>query len=270
MLKRRKIAISQLTDTPICKGKGFGWNYQYGYTRAAEARAAGECGQDYLVFEQTQDHLLFVVCDGISMSYYGELAARFLGDHLLEWLSTRNSDEQAVSELQTLLDQYLREITRNAIELLQGHHLPDHIQGMLREVLMTKKAQGSGAIYGCGRIDRPSPLLPNGRILLAWQGDVRIRLWTDGMEQKGLLGKSFDNALQWNSIVGAVGGKPHIYTDTTRDWKQGAVLLYSDGLKTLDSFSEISTERLSQVMEREAEDESSDDMSVFYADWDFT
>ena len=59
---------------------------RYTYFRSSETRAHDEIGQDYLIFKLDPDKLVFCLCDGVSQSFYGDLAARYLGDHIIDWL----------------------------------------------------------------------------------------------------------------------------------------------------------------------------------------
>ena len=247
------------------------WDYHYGYSRSAESRAADDRGQDYLTFQEDGGSIIFVLCDGISMSYYGDFAARFLGNCLLDWLNSLPEGIQNEESLQQQLDQLLRERAVRATERLKYHQIPPHIRGIHREVLASKKELGSSAIYGCGRIDFPGERYPEGRIVLAWQGDIRLRLWAEQKECTAKLGDRFHTSHQWNSKSGPVGGMPHVHCESLcGEGDRGAVLLYSDGLKGIDSWNVIAGSQLSQAMTNEARNPSSDDMSVFYVRWNFT
>jgi len=151
---------------------------------------------------------------------------------------------------------------------LDRHRLPSRIQGLLRDIILDKKAKGSASMYGCGRIDLPGKAFPAGRIVLAWQGDIRLRVWKDGKEQTSMLGNRFDTRHQWNSVLGPVGGKPHLICEDLRSWKEGAVLLYSDGLQAIDAWDRFPHEKLAEVMKQEADHPSSDDISLLHILWD--
>ncbi|MCC6905159.1 MAG: hypothetical protein IT326_04890, partial [Anaerolineae bacterium] len=59
---------------------------RYAYSRSSDSMASQIEGQDYLCFQHNDQKLDFVVCDGVGSSFCGNLAARILGDNLLEWL----------------------------------------------------------------------------------------------------------------------------------------------------------------------------------------
>ncbi|WP_138755911.1 hypothetical protein [Paenibacillus sinopodophylli] len=244
------------------------WSYQYGYSRSAEAIASGDVGQDYVTLAEEQNHIAFALCDGISMSYFGDLAARFLGDRLRDWISTLNQGSLNARDLSNQLHGHLREWADKADSQLKDHQIPDGVKGMLRDVLLAKKKLGSATVYACGRIDMPSVAFPQGRIILAWQGDTRIRMWADQQEQKGYFGDRFHTREQWNTVNGPVGGMPHIYMNhLLHGDNEGRLLIYSDGLQIIDHSDDVSIEAISSVMKKEAVNPSSDDMSVFQIEW---
>lgn len=269
-MMNQRIQISQQSETEIRQVSRSVWEYEYGYSRSAESRNAGDSGQDYITFLEGEGYMLFVICDGISQSYFGEWAAKFLGDHLMDWLQNLNIGDWDEALLQRSLDRYLTNITVIATESLKLHQIPPHIHGMLRDVLSAKKDKGSGAVYGCGRIDLPNDDFPEGRLVLAWQGDIRLRLWSDQMEVTAKLGDRFHTFHQWNSAKGPVGGMPYVYCDSLRiGGTRGALLLYSDGLNALDPIEHISKDLLLLLLKAEAEEASSDDLSVFHLCWNY-
>ncbi|MCD1257397.1 hypothetical protein B5M42_000920 [Paenibacillus athensensis] len=265
-----RIQLPQSQETDIQEAAGVEWIYHYGYSRSAESREGGDDGQDYVSLLEDENSLCFVVCDGISMSYFGDFAARFLGNALIEWLQELARLSLPENELQSRLTRFLIEKASDATIALQEHVIPETIRGMLREVLLAKKQKGSGAMFACGRLDRPNDLFPNGRLVLAWHGDVRLRLWKDGAECSEQLGERLNTNQQWNSAMGPVGGAPRVVCQSLNNGQEsGGVLLYSDGLQTLDGLASVSKDGLKTALKREAMDPSSDDMSVVHVRWAF-
>ncbi|THF73932.1 hypothetical protein [Cohnella fermenti] len=265
--------MSQRMETEVrqrilCEGR----EYSYGYSRSRESRLGGEPGQDYLTFAESAEALCFALCDGIGLSYYGDYAARFVGDRLIDWLAELPRANEGGAELSYRLDRYMRQMTAEATEQLREHEIPPTITGMLREVLSVQKKKGSGTMYGAGRIDWPSAELPEGRIVLVWQGDIRIRLWADGVEASARLGDNFHTRHQWNSVAGPVGGPPCVHCDKLASLgRRGALTIYSDGLQALDRFaSPLPVPQLATLLNGEARHPSSDDISVFQANWELS
>ena len=59
------------------------------YCRSMECRISGEPGQDYDAYRVGRGSLQFCVCDGVGQSYFGDAAARFIGDLLITWLGDK-------------------------------------------------------------------------------------------------------------------------------------------------------------------------------------
>lgn len=270
---RRRVQLPQAVETPIQASIRSGWAYHYGYSRSAESREAGDPGQDYLTFEERAECLLFALCDGVSQSYYGDLAAKFVGDRLLDWLAVEGEADAEISGLdrQAHLDQYMRRMTATAGEIVRKHVIPPGIQGMLRDVLLEKRERGSATMYCGGRIDLPRESLPEGRLLLVWQGDIRCRVWSGDVEETSeRLGSRFHTTQQWNSVTGPVGGMPHVYESRLlQGGAGGELLLYTDGLGILDSYPRVSAHQLSECSDNEAMRPSSDDISYLQVNWQF-
>lgn len=249
-----------------------GWACRYGYVRSMECRQAGESGQDYLALDIGDQGLSFVLCDGISQSYYGELAARMVGDRLLDWLA--EAGEAARDEPEALRrhwDACSRELAASASQTIREHEISTDIQGMLREVLLDKKRLGSATVYCGGRIDFPCDAFPGGRLLLVWQGDIRCRIWNGTSEVTwSRLGNRFHTREQWNSIAGPTGGIPHLFMDRLlHGARRGELLIYTDGLKVLDSHNPVTGQALAQAVASASGQPASDDISYLQVQWDY-
>ncbi|PQP89513.1 hypothetical protein [Paenibacillus sp. AR247] len=136
---------------------------RYAYGRAMETLLQGENGQDFVGVQTYGDVCNFVLCDGVSMSYQGDFAARFLGNTLLDWLDhTRDWSSAGFTEFMT-------SITESASAQLRRLAPPGGVPSLLREVLEDKQRMGSQSMYICGRIELPISRKKQGR------------LWTDGL-----------------------------------------------------------------------------------------
>ena len=235
----------------------------YAYARAAETRAAGDRGQDYLAFCEGEGSFVFALCDGVGQSFYGDLASRYLGDSLVAWLRDRLPETMDRETIAAALDDYLWEIVEPAKSLVERHPLPSDLPPLLREVLEEKRRLGSESTFACGRIDLPREGLPEGRIVLAWMGDSRLRLWND-RKQPVPLGGNFDIARRWSSHRGPVGGRPHCFVAPLRDGEQHVVRLmaYTDGLAALDGREkDLSRQTLQRMIEEAGSAATSDDIA---------
>lgn len=265
MDESRTHRVPQDRETGVEVVQGPTFTCRYAYARSADTQKAGDVGQDYLTFRQDEATFVFALCDGVSQSFYGDLAARFLGDALLAWLSDRLPLTTDAATIRTALSAYLRDLTGPATEQVQRHPLPPDIPPMLRDVLEEKRALGSESTFVCGRIDLPGPRFPQGRIVLAWMGDSRLRLWGPEGERSADLGGEFKTEQRWSSRRGPVGGEPHVFVaPLERDGRRTLVglMAYSDGLAALDARDEVPSNRALQDMIASAgEAATSDDLS---------
>ena len=262
MLIEKCVAQDQETTVQLTKVKPF--SYRYAYARSADTAAASDIGQDYLALRHDDRTFVFALCDGVSQSFYGNLAARLLGDALVTWLWDElppGGDDAAIG---AALNARLLALTAPATELVQQHPLPNGLALMLREVLEQKRASGSDSTFVCGRIDLPCDELPQGRLILAWMGDSRLRIWGPEGERSAELGGCFDTAQRWSSRRGPVKGRPNVYVSPlTRDGRPVILSLaaYSDGLSRLDGRQPPSNFGFQAAVDDAHDGAASDDIS---------
>ena len=161
---------------------------------------------------------------------------------------------------------YLQGLTTTASEAVQDQPLPDDIPLMLREVLEQKREYGSDSTFVCGRIDLPGPSFPSGRVVLAWIGDSRLRIWGPQGERTAELGDTFKMAERWSSSRGPVGSEPHVFVSNLKQdghYTITRLLVYSDGLSVIDRYErELSNVALQDLVDESGEAATSDDVSV--------
>lgn len=238
--------------------------YRFAYARAADTRAAGDVGQDYLTLREDAHSVVFALCDGVSQSFYGDLAARYLGDALVAWLGERLPATMSANAIRAALTVYLRELTGPATERVQRQPLPSDIPPMLRDVLREKQSLGSESTFVCGRVDLPGPSFPDGRVVLAWMGDSRLRLWQGDDVHAADLGGDFETSQRWSTRRGPVGGDPSVFVAPVAqgDRRVRRLMAYSDGLSTLDGVDEdLSNYTLQDLITQAGKAATSDDVS---------
>jgi hypothetical protein len=264
MASRLKLPQDLETSLRVEHSGAFIW--RYAYARSLEARKYNDSGQDYLVFDQSPDRFLFALCDGVSQSFFGNLAARFLGDRLVEWLDFAPAVLKE-DVLTASLRNCLNELALKTNPEIVAYPLPESVPALLRQVLEQKRFMGSESTFACGRVDLPGSRFPFGRLLLAWMGDSRLRFWGPTGERSAELGPRFETAQRWSSRQAAVGGDPNVFACTLQD-NQGSPLVvrclaYSDGLAVLDSLpGSISNQDLQQRIDAMDNAPTNDDISV--------
>lgn len=260
ILQDRDISIQSLSSGPF--------QLRFLYARSADSREADQPGQDYLAFRGDGHRLAFVLCDGVSQSFYGDLAARFLGDALVEWLTGRRPDHPGEpGQVRQGLSDYLYSLTGAANAQVQELTLPEDLPPMIREVLEQKRALGSETTFVCGYLQGPTADIPLGQLVLAWMGDSRLRLWGTEGERTPELEASWDEVQRWSSREGPKGGAPGVFVGTLAG--VSCVQAYSDGLLSREGelSPQLEDAALDRLVAALGEEPTSDDISFLQIDY---
>lgn len=232
--------------------------YRFAYARSADSRSNDDTGQDYLALCKDNGRLAFVVCDGVSQSFFGDLAAEFLGKNLVQYMYKLSTPLVSGESTHQHLAQYLQEISEIASQEIAAYRYPDEMPGMLQVVLEKKRQMGSESTFVAGIID-----LANDWYSLAWMGDSRLRLWSTNGEITAQLGDNFHTRERWSSRKGLVG-ELHIFSGVKSEIKH--LMAYSDGLAVLDRAIHAdgcSNAALDMLIEEARQQPTSDDTSLF-------
>ena len=227
MLQSHRTDQSQRLPLTTIIGERF--SYRFAFDRSADSIKANEPGQDYIAIIAADDRIAFVLCDGVSQSFYGDLAARILGDQLVAWLWENGTDHiQNQSLLTAYLSQFLSQLTEFATQQVSQFVFPPEMSSMLQNVLEKKRALGSEATFTSGLID-----LSNERCYLSWMGDSRLRIWDkNGEKTHELLGEeAFQTSERWSTRRGMVG---KLHSALIPMANVIRLTTYSDGLARLD------------------------------------
>ena len=224
-----QMRIIQDQETPITTQIGDSFSYRYAFERSADSILANAPGQDYLAIDADEAHLAFVLCDGVSQSFYGDLAARFLGDQLVHWLWEKGSKLiNHPDDIQLVISTFLNTIKETASRQVSEFLLPEMIAPMLKGVLEKKRALGSEAIFTAGFLD-----LVAGQAVLCWMGDARLRIWgaSGEISNQHLDKHTFLTQERWSTKRGVVG---ELHTAFLSLAELVRIVSYSDGLARLD------------------------------------
>jgi len=247
------VCLPQETETPLSWVQRKRFGYRFAYARSSDSKINNDKGQDYLVFREMDQRLAFSLCDGVSQSFFGDLAARILGDALLDWFwENYKNNENIVEELLPVL----RGLTNRAREMVEQYSLPVEIPVMVRDVLERKRSIGSESTFVSGLLD-----VRENRLALVWMGDSRLRLWNAKLELTTKLGDTFHTRERWSSHKGLIG-ELHAYASTLKSVRRLAV--YSDGLAAFDDRINtfVSDETLRQLITETETSATSDDVSL--------
>ncbi|AWB44417.1 hypothetical protein DCC85_09375 [Paenibacillus sp. CAA11] len=234
---------------------------KYAYSPSADSLFVGDAGQDYAAICVDKEDIVFVLCDGVSLSYRGDFGARFLGERLLSWLC-----EEPAPSAEGLRCQ-LAEIADAASQAIKELHIPTHLPQLLREVLEEKRSMGTEAMYICGRVRLPRPSAP-GKLWLGWQGDARVRMWEHEGEIRLAELTSFCTADRWSSREKSPQDDPYIAELPLSANDPKSLLIYSDGFKALDSLNlPPMDQEVYAVLDAEMDRGLEDDASLLLLSW---
>ncbi len=260
------IKIPRLEDTFTQEKTGDTFSFRYSYARSSESRRENEPGQDYLTYAEQNRSFSFVLCDGVSQSFFGDIAAEILGDELLLWLNSHplNADKEfLLGSLKT----HLNKLTETASKFVQDHYIGTNTPAMIEEVLEEKRSLGSESMFMCGRIDGVSEELPRGRMILSWMGDGRIRIWNKKVEVTQELGLELNIDQRWSTKKGIVGGEPSLVISPILN-RRGRfiykrILAYTDGFGLLDQEKDrLSKNKLNEIINESLSMPENDDLSM--------
>ena len=232
----RNVRVRQDADTGVQVVTHPDLTIRYFYLRSLDSQKPNGVGQDHIALRHDQRHAAFALCDGVGQSYQGGVAARELGNRLVDWFWDQ-APELAGDEvkLRESLRQYLDRLTTPISKALLAHQqetdLPQaHAStvGLLREAMEEVRAAGSETTFSAGYLALPGRRFPKGLLVLVWLGDSPIHVWGGNGNQRELLGDRFVEGKHWSSRHGLSGLVPNVYLGTLDDVFRVAV--HSDGL----------------------------------------
>jgi hypothetical protein len=228
MGKPQYFRVSNKTETEVKAMQSNGFAYRFAYARSQDSQKDEEPGQDILVLAENGNRLAFALCDGVSQSFFGDLAARILADTLLEWLWQQR--EFDIDAMRLSLAFLLQKLTGSTKPKVAEYPIPDDLPEVVRSVLEQKRVEvGSASMFIAGIVD-----INQQKVLLAWLGDSRLRLWNQKQqEMTSLLGNTFHTDERWNSNRGAIGT---VHLQVLPLDKAFTITAYSDGMALLDPF----------------------------------
>ncbi len=211
------------TRAPIPHGK-----VDYLFNRSSDSYINNVDGQDYFIFHDGEDKLCFVLCDGVGQSYCGQLAAKFLGDYLFNWLEDLDANFLQDPSLIDRLTNDLNVLAEEGQEMVLRHELPENLPDLLLLALTEQKNYGSEAVFVAGRVDfQVGKTFPT--LNLFWLGDTKIHLFDKHGDEMNIPG-SWINSERWSTKFGIKGA------EAVNHWlielrKIEKMVVHSDGLK---------------------------------------
>ena len=227
------LQTDQKKKTPVHNGpKTAPYFFRLGLDRSRDTQKSNQSGQDCISVQWTATRLSATLCDGVSQSFFGELAAAELSNKLSQFLLAL-PNENDPNFIHDTIRAFLNNLSSTFSRTVEEHSLEDVEPAFLRAVLEKKRYLGSEAVFTSVLLDKTTSLM-----LLVWAGDCRLRLWLRGEEvtRELLSTETFLTQERWSSSRGVIGNLhlalfPFSSFDT--------IVSYSDGLALLDEKTNI-------------------------------
>lgn len=130
--------------------RGAGIVIHLGFRRSTDLDAADKPGQDYAVARGGDGYVVGVVADGVSQSFYGDLAARSVGERLLRYLWENRESPPGESAMGEALVSFMGELKEEVEQFPLSETLPS-IQRQALET--TRRVDGSQAVFSAFILD---------------------------------------------------------------------------------------------------------------------
>ena len=252
------VFLKQDSDTYLQRLAYPGFLLRYASARSNESRSMDETGQDALCFAADERFVFFALCDGVGMSFMGNLAARCLSQKMVEWLVGQHQNLAHNPDAQADCTQFLQRLTEPGSRIVANYRLPDGLPQMILSVLEDKRSAGSESMFVSGALD-----LQEKTGALFWMGDSRLRIWQEKTDQtSALFGSSFQTQERWSTLKGPVG-PVHAWQGSLDGISR--VAAYSDGLAILDGKmnAPYADNTLNEIFTAVGSMPNSDDISYF-------
>jgi hypothetical protein len=214
--------LRQDAETPLTALETMFGTALYFYSRSADSISSATVGQDYVAFRYGKTDLVFAVCDGVGQSFVGDLAARILGDGLVDWLWQIDKPVDAAS-FSEAVKEALDKLAAASARQVADFQLPPQLPSMVVQALEIQRRYGSESMFVAGRLALAEP---ERWVALCWLGDSPVAaIDIDGQLMD--LGPKGHTSERWNASTGVKGS---IHTWTGSASRVARVAGYTDGL----------------------------------------
>ena len=247
-----RVNLPQETETPLTAFETPFGTALCLYYRSIDSIQASTIGQDYLVYRYGASDLAFAVCDGVGQSFMGDLAARLLGDFLIDWLWTLRRPKNAEAFAQAVTES-LKGYTAVSAPKVAAYELPAHLPPILVQALDNQRRYGSESMFVAGRLALGGS---DPWVALCWLGDSPVAaIDIDGKLVD--LGPKGHTSERWNATTG-VKGEVHTWVSSAKNVAR--VAGYTDGLGLAHAPTDA---ELARLMEEWRSSPPADDASLF-------
>ena len=230
--KEWSVQIDQTQDLPFTKILTHFAEIGYLFSRSSESYLNNTYGQDYLNLRNKGRKLCFALCDGVGQSFCGQIAAKSLGDQIVDWIWNLPVGFHEDKVLQDNVNDYLNLAAVTAHEVVRTFLLPENLPDLVRRALENLREYGSETVFLSGRIDfAPFNTLTPDLLTIFWLGDVQIHLYNHQGTVYQVTEK-WVNSERWSTKFGIKGtDRVNIFIGELNNIER--VIVHSDGISSL-------------------------------------
>jgi serine/threonine protein phosphatase PrpC len=228
------------------------------YARSADAHTLNEYNQDAFAIRASQQRFVAVVADGVGQSFRGDVAAMAVAQSMMNVLW--HTESLADHDIRDVLYHTLIELAPKVSSIIGDIDL-SHYPTMFREALMQRRAFGSESVFVALVIDIPLNVMR-----CFWLGDCRIRIYDTANNHVPIDPATFQTMERWSSTRRIHGNMHTLQMPVTQ---LSRVVLYSDGLHTLDDLTLIQPDMrdiITTHMQNSHTSPESDDITIIMVD----
>jgi len=232
---------------------------RYSFTRSYDSIINNGLGQDFLTWKWDDNKLVFVLCDGVGGSFFGNLAAKFLGKKLLDWLwKQANLTGENIPGIRNELDELFRDWISEGNCMASDYPLPSDLPKLIWESLEElRQKHGSETVFICGCIERCHSNTWKG--LFVWAGNSQIRL-LNSLGEMIDFDADWNDANRWSTKFGIKGKFEIMYIPIDLDLRR--LIVFSDGLENYaEDLSTYPDRKIKKILLNEIQSSSSDDIA---------
>lgn len=213
--KADKVQYEELSFSNLDNGKKI--SIKLGYRRCKNFDETNSAGHDFAIIQADQEYVVGLVADGVSQSFFGNIAAEFISKRFIQILW--NNRQQPLNHKQT--ENFLKSIQKEAFAEVNHFVIPQHLSPALQQILEdVRRKEGSKAVFTSFLLDVASRTA-----YLYKVGDVVAFVQ---LENGNLLPVESDPTGCWSSL-----GQNSLKLHTEIVNLAKGILLKSDGVKGL-------------------------------------
>ena len=110
--------VDNATEIDLSSSEFGPFAWRLAYQRSFDGRQSQSVGQDALAIRASQTRFAFALCDGVSNSFFGEIAANILTEALVDWLWSNDDGAPDAEAIHQRLESHLLEIAKRAQSLV--------------------------------------------------------------------------------------------------------------------------------------------------------